>query len=400
LPLVPYAGNPDNFPAEIDTLDDSVQRTASNLNAAPEGLADRTAWLKARADLGAVEYGPAVLSTAMLAPSDNAVVTCGKWDPFGKAWLLCGMSAANGSGNTTTYEPGNGIPDGSLGAIGPNVSSGHRASIAPFDVVFDGTKYLEAGILVGGAAVVAVCSPGGAWALPFSDSGDTYTSTSLKVLASGQTLLAYSSATQTLLYYSNDHGATWTNSTFAIAGFTGGIGEIIVGDSTSIVIVISSSSKNRYITGTDGAGLWTTRVVPWANTEIPMGATYARDDAGPCFFVVTKTGGGGMNVWKSADGINWSQVGGTIASFSPSSMASIGSALAVAAPVSSGITGGVYVSFDFGLSWRWAINSRLLDSTPYAGLRPQVVAGESQFMCLWQTAVRFSGAVLPPSVVS
>jgi hypothetical protein len=72
----------------------------------------------------------------------------------------------------------------------------------------------------------------------------------------------------------------------------------------------------------------------------------------------------------------------------------------VAAPVSSGITGGVYVSFDFGLSWRWAINSRLLDSTPYAGLRPQVVAGESQFMCLWQTAVRFSGAVLPPSVVS
>jgi len=47
MPISPYAGNPATFPPTIGLVDDSVLRNATNLNVAPQGLADRTANLQA-----------------------------------------------------------------------------------------------------------------------------------------------------------------------------------------------------------------------------------------------------------------------------------------------------------------------------------------------------------------
>jgi hypothetical protein len=46
--MTDYAGNPDNFPANVRLVDDGTDRNATTLAAEGEDLADRTAWLKQR----------------------------------------------------------------------------------------------------------------------------------------------------------------------------------------------------------------------------------------------------------------------------------------------------------------------------------------------------------------
>lgn len=394
MPLVPYAGDPDNFPDEIDTLDDSVQRTAANLNASSEGLADRTAWLRSRA-AAATEFHKVIASTTLLPSPNDTVYACGAWDSSNRQWLLGGLSLADGSGTASIYRVPNGYSDGSLGTA-INVSSNTFASSVPFDVLWDGTHYVTVTVDTASHVHVNYCSPGGPWAGPYGDTSATFVHATLHQLGS-QILLAYSKATETFLFYSTDHGATWTDSTYAVGGYTGGIGELVVDNGTT-ALVIASANAPHYIYGTSGAGIWTTANVPWG-TDVPMGATYGRDSTGPAFFVVTAPGGGGMNVWKSPDGVSWLQVGGLEPAFTPQDLTSVGGTLAVAADISGGLTRGVYVSFDYGVSWRPAVNSPVVDSTAFAGLRPRIVASDAQFLTLWQASARFSAAFRQPTAV-
>ncbi len=341
-----------------------------------------------------LDWRPIVPATTLLPSPSNAVYTCASWDPVLRQWILGGMSAADGSGSARVHRAENGGWDGSL-ALAPNVSSG-ATGVVPFAAGYDGsgTKYLVAGL--NSAHVFAGnCSPGGAWALGYTDASATFVSTSLHQMG-GQIFLAYSKATQTLLYYSTDHGTTFNNTTYALGGYTGGVGEIMVDNGTTL-LVIACANTSHYLYGTSGALAWNTGNVPWG-TDVPMGATYSVDQNGPCFYVVTAPGGGGMNTWKSADGVNWSQVGGLLVTFAPTSLASLGSILVASSGVSGGIVS-AYFSVDFGVTWRLGVNAALPDSTPYAGLRPVVAASDTQFMFLWQVDARVSGpAGLPPAV--
>jgi hypothetical protein len=59
-----YAGDPTNYPTDITIPDDGDARDAASVNAAFEGLADRTAWLEVQAS-GALDfYATSCTSTA------------------------------------------------------------------------------------------------------------------------------------------------------------------------------------------------------------------------------------------------------------------------------------------------------------------------------------------------
>lgn len=93
----PYAGNPAVFPATVPLPDDSDPPMAATFNPAPQGLADRTAWLKSRVGgyrlIGVYQFGSALQSTTTVPWSATNPVT-----PANTYVSLTGATALLGGG--------------------------------------------------------------------------------------------------------------------------------------------------------------------------------------------------------------------------------------------------------------------------------------------------------------
>src|SRR5262245_40230756 len=93
-----YAGN-DNFPATVSLIDDSDPPNATNFGTGPEGLADRTVWLKNRL---ASDFFLKRLAYAINDDPALGVVT--SWtdfpvDPDTNGFILANLSAADFAAN-------------------------------------------------------------------------------------------------------------------------------------------------------------------------------------------------------------------------------------------------------------------------------------------------------------
>src|SRR5580698_552634 len=90
-----YAGNPANYPEEIELGDDGTDVPAfTTFNTPPEGLADRTAWLKANLTGAQVvaNWNPWNGNPGAYGSGDTDELLCCCWDSYYGCWLFAGIS--------------------------------------------------------------------------------------------------------------------------------------------------------------------------------------------------------------------------------------------------------------------------------------------------------------------
>lgn len=110
LTIDQYAGNAASFPPTVGLIDDSDSPNASNFNVAPQGVADRTAWLKARAANAGQNWRKVFSCAAITGSSPIYSFGSAAWDPLTSRWML-GFQSDFLAGDTANAFIGYGLDD-------------------------------------------------------------------------------------------------------------------------------------------------------------------------------------------------------------------------------------------------------------------------------------------------
>lgn len=260
MTLPQYAGNPANYPVTISEIDDSSPPFAANWNPGTDGLADRTAWL--RATLG---HGPA-LNWGAAFPSSVGFFGA----QFGASALgpLSGLGAILAVDNTspTIFEVWRGLGLDSGAAVA-------WAQIPTF------------GPTPGKVRSSAICedpSTGDNWWVGIVD--DTYV---------------------TRLYLANPGGGSAKISSIAGTGNVYGI-EITTLGAYVITAVAAANAASAAFTSTNNGGTSFTSFATGI-PAMPAGSSWELKSSGSAVLAIPYMGGFGAatGVWKTTDGHTW-----------------------------------------------------------------------------------------------
>jgi hypothetical protein len=313
----PYNGDPTKFPEAVTLYDDSLAPTAANINKAPQGLLDRTAWLRARLGVAAIgNWGDSTtLAQFQTLFSLSTPVGFGgvAYDPRFARWLV---AIEDLSGPTTylvaTYDSGaswaligsqtgNPVALGSTAlaaTLGGTASAYSIVQMASGEIysVASGTFTLATGTYSGAAAASAIWYNGSHFGAYYVD------------ILSGTYVghLAYSSNSTGTLF--GDQSGFLTG---AFAGGTDNIDSVISTQVAGGDILVAICGETP---GTDNSylGLFInttfTALTPSFLTvqQKITGLTYDFD-AGIAGVAIV-TGDGQSEIWTSADFTTWTQV--------------------------------------------------------------------------------------------
>lgn len=338
-----YAGNPASFPSSIGLLDDADLNpaTASTINTAPEGNADRTAWLYNRIGPGpGINWHP--LITTVTPPGGGGSAAAGQncmyFDIVNDIWwtvfidgnfptvdggVVCSTSGLDGNSDTWFQFGGSGGPSTGLSGFG-------------------GVDFPSAFCLVAGSTTtyaIAIVSPGatrskiltatptsGSWTSALAFPGSS-TITSINMDSGGGAMVAGVGSTDTANtnIWSSTDGITWGSQ--AVGSVIGIGAEILIkkGILTSTfgwiampmqAAVFESGTPFAYWTSTNGT-TWTQRSLSGviANTEVPQGLAFGTDTVGPCWILATIQGTTQSKFYRSTDGIAWTAIASTFTRF-------------------------------------------------------------------------------------
>lgn len=418
MPLSQYAGDPTKFPPTIGLIDDSVLRNASNLNVAPQGLADRTAFLGARI-LAApgLDWQPAISGvagqgaamTGANSDTNGAVL----WDETNGVWhvsytfptspvqvgaLYCqaGFEPASGFvlpyGSAQNYQIGGGFVSGL--AQDPVVPTTYFAGL-----VFPGTTshYI---------AKLDTTSGGGSptWASSFPQIDASVTDIQMLafrnvVLAAVAGNAAFSNVLQT-----PDHGTTWHSPVNAGATYVSGVGPwLLKANPVQALAVPGFSGATTYWSSADGV-FWTAYsfgTLLSSSGLAPIGLAWGSDAIGPCWILAAGAGGGpGVFVttfFRSGDGINWTTVS-TVTTAAIRDLVAVGPLwvattwdTAVVSPLGAVGASYVVVSTDGAVTWRRSQGSLTTNLGAVPRYRVAKLATNGRQILLYNGAqIRFS----------
>lgn len=364
-----YAGDPTNFPETIGLIDDSDAPNASNFDVAPTNLADRTAWLRARATASLSAQGWQSIQLASSVTMTSIDAAC--WDPANSEWVIAGIDGAGflrvfiGSGMGTDWR---------------NIATATDFAVTSVKSVLkdpaDATSFFVGVTTATPAFVVAKVNA--ATGAVTTSTGENGTFTDVQLAAIGSTLVVAvidSAGTISAIFSSTNHGGSWNPIGLSVATATGKWYLAENGDSSfqgpQIRAVCSST-----VGGGPGLNVSSLDGVTWSNDgftsgggnfvpvsgDVLVGLAYVETRTGPQWVIGVELSGGHNEFVSSpnGDGKNW-LVASTTTGFDAVSfqdLASIGHALFVSTNWSSGANSGFAggrgaFSVDGGTTWYW-----------------------------------------------
>jgi len=330
-----YAGNPATFPPNVGLIDDADLNpaTASTINAAPEGNADRTAYLYKRiAPSSALNWRELVTGITPQSGGGGSPVAgqnCVFWDYSTNVWMVPFID-----GNFPTVDGGvilcttgfdNRLADQwyQFGGSGGPTFTGFGGVDFPAAMTFNpGGGYLVAIVSPGAArtkidAINLTSGPASVLGFPGST---TITSCEMDFLI-GYAVAGFGAtdSANTNFWYSPD-GTTWTP--VGVGSVLGsGAPELMVkrgslGANPGVIVmpVIAPVSVTTYAywTSIDGH-TWIQRSLSAIGaTETPIGLAFGGDATGPCWILATQVGASSTSkYYRSSDGVAWSFISQT-----------------------------------------------------------------------------------------
>jgi hypothetical protein len=390
----PYAGNPASYPASVNLPDGGDAPSAALFKTAYEGCLDRTAFLNRLVQT--VNWQ----DTSSLIPVLSQLHAAA-WDTRDRMWIVAGTDPAVSPGHLVLMK-GRGDPAG-WSQLGPttNGTSVPANSVASSSCRGAGSTTDQKYVYVG-------CASEGSPALhiPIVNVLDTTASTwagatvvsigdalDVQVQAifggSGAVVVAALGATATghgNIYYSTDHGVTWTVqasfSTASVAITRWLLAQTAPGASSGSVLMAMPGLTGSGVlyTSTDGIA-WTARSGPTlSGTELPTALAYGADAGGVPSWVVTTydTATTKINTYRSYDnGITFPGFANTLPIPAPAPMvglAAIGS-MFVGSFFESGAVRLLY-SGDGGATWQ--TSSGIVFASGFS----TIVGGPNQFFAI------------------
>lgn len=398
MPLVPYAGNPANFPEFVSELDDSVPRTAGNLNPATEGNADRTAWL--RAQTGGFSPQNWLPPTSVGSLAWYAAI----WNAITDQWVA---AVTNTSTFDTVLTQGSGIDAPGTGTwtslgSGPVTLSATK-TVRSIAVDPDGIHYYLATLDSGGSPLVqlyVVTAAGAYLSIQFVVTAHT----DIQLVSFGGYLTAVVGATVPFLLVAAEPVPAATPMTAipvsTISGAPGGAvaSWIAKSNGSYILLVPTDVQATPYmLKSTPSANL--TLVGSWTAETALSSVVNATDnitglDWNGTAWLATVHRGSTTRFIRSIDGINWTLVStltGTIAGGNFLAMAF--AARAWVALIAAGAAIDIGFSLDGGVTW-YLTQAVLLSP---GALAPGIAGAPTQ-AAAWDTStLRFSACASLPA---
>lgn len=395
----PYAGNPASFPVSITLIDDADAPNASNFDLAPQGLADRTAWLRAQSGATFAENWLPVTSVTGIAWGPAL------WDPISTQWLVA--TEQTGSPYNLHLMLGSGIDPIGTGSwanvdSGPLVLSATRkqTSIA---IDSDGSHFYVATIdSASNSFGTVVVAGGGPYQQIESGGGGTATDNQLIVFGGYLVAAIGSSAANTcrLRAYATPVPPTTTMADILVSAIAGA-------PATPTVTAWISKSNGSYVlecptnaqatpfmlkstpaSNLTLVGSWTAETALSSvvnGTDTIVGLDWGIDGVGPCWLALVHRAAT-TRVIRSSDGINWTLVqtlSGAIAANNLLSLCFAGGLFIAIIALATGY--GATFSLDGGLTW-WLTQLLL----PAPNLLPGIAGSPTQAVAWNTTAIRFS----------
>jgi hypothetical protein len=379
-----YSGNPASFPASISVFDDSNDdlRNAANMNASPEALADRTAYLKAQqfSIQTLVTYNSASDWLPVSAPvgtGTDFVAQCATYHPGSGIWLI--------GGNTTTTP-----------TAFPRVAWSHGVDGSASDIYWLGTSG-SSGVVVNTTTMVSSLAvdptvPFGIYAIT-SRVGGGGSSCNIYYLPNASGLWVSVAALPSTSWVTNS--VFGGNVLFGRTVSTGWEIDICAGGGAAPANVFSSTESNsggRILFAPNSAGnailampqypvtaghyAYSANGSTWSQYPAPSafaaayvaGLVYGSDANGACWLaIIVNVTTNQVSVWRTADGANWTANAGgyNFGSGNPALAARVTDVNSAGNGVLIGITesaGGVtpdlvnsriILSGDAGATWHW-----------------------------------------------
>lgn len=416
---VPYAGNPANYPEDVEILSGSDAPSTTSINTPFENLADRTAYLYAQlGHQNAQNWSPEFQFDS--AGGFNWVGM--GWSPIVSQWLLFGGHVANGmlattygldEGTAAAWTEVGGATFANVGTIGygacsADPSTGSNFWCATTDPVNAPNNHQKLWLYNGSSWSNA---PGG-WS-SYTAAGTVY---GVELCTFGSYLILARSGTGTgdsELLSSNNGFSTWTtfssppaagaNGTWYLKSNAGMPGVV----TPTVVAVQGWTGAGLTGGGTGGQGLgdvyYSTDGHTWntstslagimAATDAVVGLAWTQDANGPCWLAAVQPASGVTYFCRSPDGDSWTlQSGGVSTKFTISDMAAYGGVLVavVLEPSIAAFSGPHIFSTNGGVTW-YPTQATFTSNISAVGLnRPRVIASPTGFMMSNGVWTRFS----------
>jgi hypothetical protein len=414
-----YAGDPTNYPAEVELIDDSDAPNATNFGTTSEGTLDRTAWLRVRIAAGpAVDWKPSFVATAGPGGADFGAACYDydnnwilvtfhqgsmQWDAFQGQGLDAGAAAAwrqLGATQTMTYAA---VSDA---AVSPDPSSTGQYWVFTHEHNPSGNPY----------NFTAYQFASGSWTVKRTFQCNPGTIGKLSCVAFNGSII-YALAAQNVagagFSSSSDSGSTWHDFSAGLPNMPNGsewllkttvdpLGVPASGDHVLAVPAFAALGAATPVWKSTNGAAWTQSATL---SGLPSGASivglsWCNDGLGPCWILMVQTGVFATTILRSPDGVTWTTQLGSAPTADIADMGSL-------APVSPGTVGptlvctladestpggsGQILSIDGGQNW-YPSEARLFGndtgSTGYT--RSRVVASGNGFFTYNSLWARFS----------
>jgi hypothetical protein len=316
--MTPYAGASANYPQQVGTLDGATTPNATNINTAPQGVADRTAHLALRLmSLPALNWQPVFGPTQFSWQLINAT----GWDPFNKRWLLGAKI------NATDWEVSlvsgmNDLVNGEANVPLGTWTGGGSPTFTPSGGVFAFMSFAKdprnanlfyAGAIHGGVAECYKCDTTAGnpqWTRSFHTLTTANSSIELLALSNGTIIAGFidSADAASSLVSSPDSGATWNT----VVASNDNEGPWWIRTNGTLVVAVCESSlaatvPKLYISADQGASFTLTSLgaIGIAAGDQARGLAWGCDATGPCWLLAILRAGGTQEIWRSPDAATW-----------------------------------------------------------------------------------------------